>query len=29
MWEVLIIVAVLVIWFFVSRYIFPKMGIPV
>lgn len=29
MWEVLILVAVLIIWLFVSRYIFPKLGVPV
>lgn len=29
MWEVLILVAVLILWFIVSRYVFPKIGMPV
>ncbi len=29
MWETLILVGILVLWIVISRFLFPKMGVPV
>jgi hypothetical protein len=29
MWDLLILIAVIALWVFISRFIFPKMGVPV
>jgi len=29
MWDTLILLGLIVLWVFISRYIFPKVGIPV
>jgi len=29
MWDILILLGLIALWVFISRYIFPKVGIPV